>query len=212
MLKLLSKAFLINTLIFITYVPLLILGLFVVAAALLYPDDSKREATYKTRDGHEWWFRNLSWKWAWWWGNDVDGFLGDDDFRWASRDIPFGLKNTSFLGQWWWGAIRNMLGNYKRFVIACDVRECTYELLVGQEYVRDDPENTGFQLLRATRRRDGKEYYRIYWVWKWPGLARAFIVEIGHEFTGKHFKENYVGREYKAFKGHSYIIHPFKKI
>lgn len=150
--------------------------------------------------------------WAKWWGNPIDGFLGDDSYRWASRDIPFGLKNTSFLGMFWWGAIRNPLNYFKRFVISCDVMECSYKLLQGKEYVRDDNANQGYQFLKATRKSDGKAYYRIYGVWQYGQSNRAFVLEIGNKFDKSHFSENYSGREYKAFKGFTFVVNPYKEI
>jgi len=91
--------------------------------ALLFTDDSLKDKTYLLNpDREEYWLRQLP-KWAKWWNNPIDGTLGDDNFRWASRDIPFGLKNTSFLGQFWWMAIRNPFNYFKRFILGCDVRK-----------------------------------------------------------------------------------------
>ena len=205
------KALSYNLIILLFTMPLIILGFIVVPFGLLFKDDSKKDLTYKTDGTNEWWLRTLP-SWAKWWNNPIDGFLGDDSYRWASRDIPFGWKNTSFLGMFWWGAIRNPLNYFKRFVISCDVRECSYELLQGQEYVRDDITNQGYQFLKATRRYDGKAYYRIYGVWQYGQSSRAFVLEIGNKFDKSHFSEDYTGREYKAFKGFTFVINPYKEI
>lgn len=205
------KAVFYNLIVLICTVPLIILGLIIVPLGLLFKDDSKKDSTYKTDGTSEWWLRTLP-SWAKWWGNPIDGFLGDDSYRWASRDIPFGLKNTSFLGMFWWGAIRNPLNYFKRFVISCDVRECSYKLLQGKEYVRDDNANQGYQFLKATRKSDGKAYYRIYGVWQYGQSNRAFVLEIGNKFDKSHFSENYSGREYKAFKGFTFVVNPYKEI
>lgn len=69
----------------------------------------------------------------------------------------------------------------------------------GQEYVRDTT-NQGYQFLKATRKSDGKAYYRLYGVWQYRNSNRAFVLEIGHKFDKSHFSEDYTGREYKAFK------------
>lgn len=195
---------------FLVCLPLTLLGLLVVPLALRWPDDSQKVATYKVGGRHVWWLRRLPW-WASWWDNPIDGFLGDDSFRWAGRDIPFGWRNTDYLAQCWWGAIRNPLHRFKSFVITCDVRRCSFLLLAGQPFVRDRADATGFQFARALRD-DGVPFYRIYWVWKWPGLDRAAIVEIGHEFRADHWGQDYSGREYKARKGFAFLIHPCKAI
>ena len=155
-----------NVLLFALCIPLIILGVVVVPLALLWPDDSQMTATYKTDGNFEWWLRTLS-PWASWWDNPYDGFLGDDAFRWASRDVPFGWRNTFYRAQCAWGAFRNPLHRLKSFLLACDIRRCTFLLLAGKEFVRDRPDSTGYQFALATRS-DGVRYYRIYWVWQWP--------------------------------------------
>lgn len=199
-----------SLLLFAVVVPLTLIGLFVVPLGLLRPDDSAKSTTTTTDGMYTWWLRRLP-RWALWWDNPVDGFLGDDQFRWAGRDIPFGWSNTGLLAQFWWGAIRNPLHYFKSFIITCDVRRCRFYQLAGQAFVRDRPDATGFQLLLA-KRDDGVRFYRLYWVWQWPGTERAAIVEIGHEFRADHWGQEYVGREYKALKGFAFLIHPCKKI
>jgi hypothetical protein len=191
-------------------VPLTVVGLLVVPLALLFPDDSRKAETYKTDGVNVWWLRRLP-RLASWWDNPYDGFLGDDSFRWAGRDVPFGWLNTDFLAQCWWGAVRNPLHRFKSFLITCDVRRCAFQLLAGQPFVRDRADATGFQFARALRD-DGVPFYRLYWVWKWPGCARAAIVEIGHEFRADHFGADYTERPFKALKGFAFLIHPCKSI
>lgn len=48
------------------------------------------------------------------------------------RDIPFGLKRPSFLGQYWWMAFRNPFNYFKRFILACDVRKDVVERLLDK--------------------------------------------------------------------------------
>lgn len=154
-------------------VPLTVAGLVVVPLALLRHDDSQKAATYKTDGVSVWWLRRLP-RLARWWDNPYDGFLGDEYFRWAGRDVPFGWRNTDFLAQCWWGAVRNPLHRFKSFVIDCDVRRCDFLLLAGQPFVRDRPDATGFQFARALRS-DGVPFYRLYWVWQWPSLVMQLL-------------------------------------
>lgn len=203
-----------SVLLFLPQIPLTIAGLVVVPLALRKPNDSQKSATYKTNGVESWWLRTLP-RWASWWDNPYDGFLGDEALRWATRDIPFGWRNTDYIAQCWWGAIRNPLHRLKSFLIACDIRRCTFTLLAGQPFVRDRPDATGFQFALA-KRDDGMRYYRLYWVWQWPwkirGLDRAAIIEIGHEFRQDHWQQDYGAREYKYFKGFAFLIHPCKAI
>lgn len=197
-----------NTVLFCLIVPLTILGLITVPIGLLFADDSQKDATMKTDGVNVWWLQRLP-RWLYWWDNEYDGFLGDEYYRWAGRDIPFGWKNTDFVARWWWGSIRNSLHNFKSFLIACDIRQCVYTKVWGQDFVRDRVDATGFQFLKA-KRANGFCYYRIYWVYRWPGTNSGMIVEIGHEFRGDHWAEDYTGIEYKNYKGFSFLIHPFK--
>ena len=203
-----------NVLTFLSVIPLTLLGLIVVPIALRFADDSKKSATYKTNGVDEWWLRTLP-TWAKLWDNPYDGFLGDDAFRWAYRDIPFGWKNTDYIAQCWWGAVRNPLHYYKSFIISCDIRKCKFELLQGQLFVRDRPDATGYQF-QVAKQSNGLRFYRIYWVWQWPTwifkVPRAAIIEIGNEFRSDHWSENYEGREFKYLKGFAFLIHPCKKI
>jgi len=163
---------------FITQLVGIILGIFLMPLFLLFVDDSKKELTYRTDGVNEWWLRTLP-KFALFWDNKIDGTLGDDDYRYASRDIPFGLKNTSFLGQYWWMAIRNPFNYFKRFILACDFRKDTVEKIAGQDYVRDDLRSTGWQFLKC-----GK-FYTFYWVWKWKWSdTHAVVIQHGKERVG----------------------------
>jgi hypothetical protein len=199
---------------FIAVIPLTVIGLVAVPLALLSPNDSQKAATEITNGIDVWWLRTLK-PWASLWDNPYDGFLGDSKFRWAGRDMPFGWKNTYYRAQCWWGALRNPLHRFKSFVITCDIRRCTFTHLLGQDFVRDRPDSTGFQFLTCVRD-DGKRYFRIYWVWQWPrpflGADRAVIVELGHEFRRDHWHQDYTGADYKNLKGFAFLIHPCKAI
>ena len=185
----------------------IIMGIFLMPFFLLFVDDSKKEATYKTNGVNEWWLRTLP-KFAMLWDNKIDGTLGDDDFRYASRDIPFGLKNTSFLGQYWWMAFRNPFNYFKRFVLACDVRKNKVEKVAGQDYVRDDLQSTGWQFLKC-----GK-YYTFYGVWKWKRSdTHAVVIQLGNKFDLQdNLKEYPSEQEYKYFKGFTFESQIWKDI
>lgn len=188
-----------------------ILGLFVVPLALLSPNDEYRPITYKSDGENEWWLRTLP-KFALFWDNKIDGTLGDDDFRYASRDIPFGLKNTSFLGQYWWMAFRNPFNYFKRFILACDVRKNKVEKLGGQDYVRDDLNSTGWQFLKCG---DGTlPFYTFYGVWKWKWSdTHAVVIQLGNKFDLQdNFKAYPSEQEYKYFKGFTFEISMYKDI
>lgn len=184
----------------------IILGFVVVPIALMFPDDSHKKDTYISNGNQEWWLRQLP-PWAKLWNNTIDGTLGDPNFRWASRDIPFGWKNTSFLGQFWWMAVRNPANYLKRFVLSCDVRKHPIEKLGGQDYVRDDLNSTGWQFLKC-----GK-FYTFYGVWKWSKTERALVVQLGNKFDLEDNIKTYSdGQEYKYFKGFTFEINPYKFI
>lgn len=183
-----------------------ILGLIVVPLALLSPNDEYKPVTYKSDGENEWWLRRLP-DWARYWDNTIDGTLGDDDFRWAGRDIPFNLKNTSFLGQWWWMAVRNPFNYCKRFVLSCDVRKNRAEKLAGQDYVRDDINSTGWQFLKCGN------FYTLYGVWRYGSSNKAFVVQLGNKFDLQdNIKEYPSHQEYKYFKGVTFEINPYKDI
>lgn len=185
----------------------IVLGIFLIPFFLLFVDDSKKELTYRTDGVNEWWLRTLP-KLALFWNNKIDGTLGDEDFRYASRDIPFGLKNTSFLGQYWWMAIRNPFNYFKRFILACDVRKNVVEKIAGQDYVRDDLESTGWQFLKCGR------FYAFYGVWKWKWSdTHAVVIQLGNKFDLQdNFKTYPSTQEYKYFKGFTFEINPYKDI
>ena len=183
-----------------------LLGLVIVPIALLIPNDDSKYLTFKANEPHVYWLRRLP-TWAKWWDNPIDGTLGDDDFRWASRDIPFGLKNTSFLGQFWWMAVRNPFNYFKRFVLGCDVRKHPVKLLWGDVYVRDDYQSQGAQLLGCGHN------WHFYMVRRWGNSKRAIVIELGNKFDLEDNKKTYSPNlEYKYFKGFTFEINPFKDI
>lgn len=231
------KAWVINTIIFIfvTLIPIL-LGPIVVAIGLLFSriDSSQLPRPFTDYKKDQLWkFVRLP-RIFLWWDNLYDGFRGDTRGWWAEyadEKVFFGLlpllrkiglpinklESDSYLAMWWWGAVRNPANWIKRNFLNMDIRQCTCEVLAGQDYVRDDFQNTGFQLLRAVRIEDGKTYWRVYWVRRWGSSNRAIVVEFGYEFAPKHWTAakngEYDGdREYKNFKAFAYGFNPFKDI
>ncbi len=196
---------------FITQLLGIILGIFLMPIFLLFVDDSKKELTYRTDGVNEWWLRTLP-KFALFWDNKIDGTLGDDDYRYASRDIPFGLKNTSFLGQYWWMAFRNPFNYFKRFILACDVRRDVVEKIAGQDYVRDDLDSTGWQFLKCGG--GILPFYTFYGVWKWKWSdTHAVVIQLGNKFDLEdNFKAYPAEQEYKYFKGFTTEISFYKDI
>lgn len=185
----------------------IVLGIFLMPLFLLFVDDSRKAVTYKTDGINEWWLRTLP-KFALFWDNKIDGTLGDDDYRWAERDIPFGWKNTSFLGQCWWMAIRNPFNYFKRFILACDVRKNKVEKIAGQDYVRDDLRSTGWQFLKCG------SFYTFYGVWKWKWSdSHTVVIQLGNKFDLQdNLKEYPSYQEYKYFKGFTFELQFWKDI
>jgi hypothetical protein len=181
-------------------------GLVIVPLGIVLADDSKKSSTTILSPTDVWWLRTFP-KYLRWWDNPVDGTLGDPSFRWASRDIPFGWKNTSFLGQYWWMAIRNPFNYFKRFIISCDVRKNEIVKIGGQDKVRDDLYNTGWQFLRCGR------FYAFYYVREWGNSKRAVVIQLGNKFDLEDNTKIYPPeQEYKYMKGFTFEINPFKYI
>ena len=143
----------------------------------------------------------------WYWDNDNDGSLGDKR-GWWNENTPFG-DARSFLSQYWWLAVRNPANNFKRYVIGIDMRIHPVVKVKGQDYVRDDLENTGFQILRAIGPR--VSHYMLYWVRRWGNSNRAIVVQIGHKIKLSHNTAKY-DKGYKNWKGFTCEINPFKDI
>lgn len=183
-----------------------ILGIMVVPFGIIFSDDSNKSQTLIEKDSNVWWLRRFP-PFLRWWDNPIDGTLGDPSFRWASRDIPFGMKNTSFFGQFWWMAIRNPFNYFKRFIISCDVRKNKIVKLAGKDKVRDDLFNTGWQFLKC-----GK-FYTFYLVREWGKSKRAIVIQLGNKFD---IEDNYkiypADQEYKYMKGFTFEINPWKYI
>jgi hypothetical protein len=143
-------------------------------------------------------------KWLLPWDNSVDGLLGDKRGYYSEYTKGW----NKWVAMWWWVAIRNPANYFKRFILACDISKCKTSLLAGQEYVRDDLENYGWQLLEAD---SGKfKYYHFYLVKPWWG-TRALVVQLGFKFSLGQEIEAFE-YNYKKYKGFTFEVNPFKDI
>ena len=147
-----------------------ILGLVVVAVAIPFrvPDISKS-------DGRA--IVNLP-SWAWLFGNDYDGLLGDKHGTWAAS-TPFGLPVDSFISMYTWAALRNPVNNMRLVSLwSCPLSKCV-ATFSGQGYVRDDPNFTGWQFVTTKLAAGGwRRWYSFYWVHAWSE-TRCLVVRFG---------------------------------
>jgi hypothetical protein len=117
-------------------------------------------------------------RWAWLFGNDYDGLLGDSHGTWAAS-TPWGLPVDSFISMYTWAALRNPVENMRFLPLwSCPLSECvaTYK---GQSFVRDKPESVGWQFVTIKRKAGGwMHWYSFYWVHAWND-TNALVVRFG---------------------------------
>lgn len=142
-------------------------------------------------------------KWLLPWDNSVDGLLGDKRGYYERYTEGW----NPYFAMWWWAAIRNPANYFKRFILTCDVSRCCITKLAGQDYVRDDFNSTGWQLLQAERD-DGRKYYHYYLVRRWGQSDRALVIELGFKFRLGDEQDAGIRR----FKGFTFEVAPFKDI
>jgi hypothetical protein len=162
-----------------------LVGLVVVLVALPFRVDG-----VSLSDGRA--IKNLP-KWAWLFGNDYDGVLGDKRLWWdanADASVWLGLRplirkvyknlevidSSSFQAMYWWTAVRNPVNNMrlvKGFQCPLVGSVITYK---GQAHVRDDSESAGWQFV--TTDNYGKKYYGFYWVYLW-NTTHCLVVRLG---------------------------------
>ena len=163
----LSLALIRWALLIVVRVALIVIGLPVVALAIPF-----RTECVSASDGRP--IVNLP-RWAWLFGNDYDGLLGDKRGWWADN-TPFGWPVDSFAAMWWWAAFRNPVNNM-RFVKLwqAPVKGSTITY-VGDYTVRDHPGEAGWQFV--TTENGGKHWYGFYLVHQWSE-TRAFVIRLG---------------------------------
>lgn len=163
------KAVLQWTFLFWANVILDLLGLVVVAIAIPFRVDG-----VSVSDGRK--ISNLP-KWAWLFGNDHDGLLGDKRMWWAAN-TPFGLPVDHFISMYTWAAIRNPVNNMRltnMFSAPVEGSTITYK---GDEHVRDHAGEQGWQFVITEN--NGKKWYGFYLVHLWSD-TRAFVIRLGYK-------------------------------
>jgi len=117
---------------------------------------------------------------------------------------------------WWkmliWSAWRNPWNWLKRIGTGCDVRTHTITKLCGANYVRDDFDNTGFQILLAKPEK-GITKPAVYWVRRWGQSNRAIVVQLGWKIKLEHNGVIYSEEDkYDYYKGWTIEIQTAKDI
>lgn len=121
-------------------------------------------------------------KWAYVWGNDFDGLLGDKRGWWAAN-TPFHLPVDHFFSMFMWAAVRNPANNMrmlKMFQAPITNSTITYK---GDYDVQDDPGEGGWQFVKTENA--GKSWYGLYIV-KSYNSTHAFVLRLGFKITPSH--------------------------
>ena len=178
--------FILQTIILFTLQALgIILGLFVVPVMLIFGEfdynSSKRFTTYNT---NRYWIRETFPKVFWPWDNIEDSSTGDARGWWDANS--FGKDSRKVINRFFWLAVRNPFNNFKRYVLGIDIRNYGILKLAGQDKVRDDFDNTGWQFLKACSI-DGKpSRYMFYLVKRYKSSDRALVIQIGNKIKLEH--------------------------
>lgn len=144
--------------------------------------------------------------WLLWLQNPEDGLTGDKrGWYWnvKTRGWPDWLK------MWWWSGVRNPWNYFKRITIGCDVRNHSIVKVYGDDYVRDDLVNTGFQILLA--KGSGIPKPALYWVKRYGQSNRAIVVQLGWKLKLEHNNIQYED-PLDYYKGLTFEINPFKDV
>jgi len=140
----------------------------------------------------------------WLWDNDGDGARGDKrGWYWCEDELVEHWSDG--LKYYWWLAIRNPANNFKRFILGFDIRKNEIKTIYGVDYVRDDFESSGFQLVAAGWR------YHLYYVRRYSQSNRGLVIELGNKFQVRHNGATY-DSEHKYFKGFTFEINFYKDI
>lgn len=136
--------------------------------------------------------------WLKWFQNPEDGLIGD--IRGWYWNTYFPVWVPAWFKMWYWSAVRNTYNYFKRIVIGIDIREYTFHKLVGDDYVRDDLENEGFQILYAKPVKGGIPKPMLYWVKRWGKSKRGICLQIGWKIKLSHNHETY-DKDIDYYKG-----------
>jgi hypothetical protein len=153
---------------------MILLGLFIVALAIPFRVDG-----VSVSDGRP--ILNLP-KWAYPWGNDYDGLLGDKRLWWAAN-APWGIDYKSFLGMYLWTAIRNPANNMRMFPLWSAPITGSMITYKGDYTVEDKPGMDGWQFVTVENK--GKKWYGLYFVRPWNN-THAFVVRVGFKVKPSH--------------------------
>lgn len=210
---------------FLLSVPMVLLGLPIVAFGLLFRRATTPEKPFSQFDTDRTWQRIQlpDWRWIRPWDHVVDGFYGDTR-GWWHRHAVFDGGSRRFLNMWWWGAVRNSCDYWRRFMISCPIDECTITLLAGNapevntnNHSRLVGVGLGWNFLLAQHRETRRRWYQLAVVWPWraidpaTGKGRCLNIWLGWKFKMLHAAEDFSGdRDYKRWKGFEFLIHPAK--
>lgn len=148
-------------------------GLFVVAIAIPFRVDDVSKS-----DGRQ--IVNLP-RWAWLFGNDYDGLLGDKRGWWA-ENTPFGWPVDHFVSMYTWAALRNPVNNMRLTNLFSAPVQGSTITFKGKEHVRDDKDSAGWQFV--TTENSGKKWFGFYLVYLWSD-TRAFVIRLGFKVEPK---------------------------
>ena len=141
-------------------------------------------------------------RWAWLWGNDFDGLLGDKR-GWWEANTPRGWAVDSFAAMYWWAAIRNPANNM-RFLDAFSAPIIGSQIKYSGSYtVEDKPGLDGWQFVWAEQ--GGKRWFGFYFVRCWND-QRAFVIRLGFKIKPEHQGQD------EPRKGLTFKINPYKEI
>lgn len=150
-----------------------LVGLFVVAIAIPFKVDDISKG-----DGRK--IVNLP-RWAWLFGNDYDGLLGDKRGWWA-ENTPFGWPVDHFVSMYTWAALRNPVNNMRLTNLFSAPVQGSTITFKGKEHIRDDKDSAGWQFV--TTENSGKKWFGFYLVYLWSD-TRAFVIRLGFKAEPK---------------------------
>ena len=150
-----------------------LVGLFVVAIAIPFKVDDISKS-----DGRQ--IVNLP-RWAWLFGNDYDGLLGDKRGWWA-ENTPFGWPVDHFVSMYTWAAFRIPVNNMRLANLFSAPVQGSTITFKGKEHVRDDKDSAGWQFV--TTENSGKKWFGFYLVYLWSD-TRAFVIRLGFKVEPK---------------------------